>query len=226
MRAILYLRVSTDEQAESGLGLEAQAQSCRQFAERQGLPTVGPFADEGVSGAAALDDRPGLMAALGELKRGDALLVAKRDRLARDPIVTAMIEAAAKRKGARVVSAAGEGTESDNPTDVLMRRIVDAFAEYERLLIAGRTRSALQAKIRRGQRCGRVRFGFDLAADGKTLVANDVEQHTLALIRDLRDSGWTLRAIAAELTARGAATKEGKARWSYSTVQRILERAA
>ena len=70
----------------------------------------------------------------------------------------------------------GEGTEGDEPTNVLMRRIVDAFAEYERLIIAARTRAALQAKIRRGHRCGKVRFGYDLAADGKTLVKNDIEQ--------------------------------------------------
>lgn len=58
------------------------------------------------------------------------LIVAKRDRLGRDPMVVAMIESAVKRKGARIVSAAGEGTDSDSPTDILMRRMVDAFAEY------------------------------------------------------------------------------------------------
>ena len=154
-----------------------------------GAAVVGPFSDESVSGAAGLDKRPRLLDAIAELGQGDVLLVAKRDRIARDPIVCAMIEAVVSRKGARIVSAAGEGTEGDNPTDVLMRRIVDAFAEYERLLIAARTRAAMQAKARRGERCGTIRFGFDLGADGTKLVANDAEQRAVGIIREMRTPG-------------------------------------
>ena len=226
MQAVAYLRVSTDEQADSRAGLEAQADSCRRYALGLGAELIGPFADEGVGGASGLDKRPGLLQAIGELTRGDVLLVAKRDRLGRDPIVVAMIEAAVKRKDARIVSAAGEGTEGDDPTNVLMRRIVDAFAEYERLIIAARTRAALQAKIRRGHRCGKVRFGYDLADDGKTLVPNLVEQAVLALIHRLRQDGHSLREIAAELTARGLPTKEGHTQWTHSTIRGILGRAA
>lgn len=228
MRAIVYRRVSTDEQADRGLGLAAQLDACRRYVERAGAELAGPFTDEdGICGASPLDKRPALLAAIGELRRGDVLLVAKRDRLGRDPIIVAMIEAAAKRKGARVVSAAGEGTEDDGPTSVLMRRIVDAFAEYERLLIKARTSAALQAKIRRGERCGKVRFGFRLAADGKTLLPEKREQRIIRLIGKLRDEGWSYRQIADELTRRGVATKEGKAaRWQHTAVARILKRSA
>lgn len=86
------------------------------------------------------------MDALSILGSGDVLLVAKRDRLGRDPLIVALIEAAVSRKGCRIVSAAEEGTASDGPTDVLMRRMVDSFAEYERLVIKSRTRAALDAK--------------------------------------------------------------------------------
>ncbi len=226
MQAVAYVRVSTDEQADSGAGLDAQADSCRRCALDLGAELVGPYADEGVSGAAGLDKRPGLLQAIAELTRGDVLLVAKRDRLGRDPIAVAMIEAAVKRKGARIVSAAGEGTEGDDPTNVLMRRIVDAFAEYERLIIAARTRAALQAKIRRGHRCGKVRFGYDLADDGRTLVPNQIEQETLATIHALRQAGLSLRQIAAELSQQGIQTKEGHGHWTHSTVRGILSRAA
>jgi DNA invertase Pin-like site-specific DNA recombinase len=59
------------------------------------------------------------------------LLVAKRDRIGRlDPLPMAMIESAVRRKRARIVSAAGEGTENDDPSSILMRRMIDAFAEY------------------------------------------------------------------------------------------------
>lgn len=224
MRFIVYQRVSTDEQAESGAGLAGQLDMCRQHAQRCGGSLVGPFADEGVSGAAGLDKRPQLLAAIAELSRGDSLLVAKRDRLGRDPIAVAMIEAAVRRKGARVVSVAGEGTENDDPTSVLMRRLVDAFAEYERLLIGARTRAAMQAKIRRGHRCGAVRFGYDLSADGKTLIDNPAEQATIRLIRELRSGGASLRSIAETLNGRAVATKEGRASWKHTTVRGILAR--
>jgi len=100
MRFIAYLRVSTDEQTESGAGLAAQTDACRQHAQRCVAELIGPFADEGVGGASALDKRPQLLGALAELSRGHVLLVAKRDRLGRDPIAVAMIEAAVRRKGA------------------------------------------------------------------------------------------------------------------------------
>src|SRR4051794_6445675 len=106
MRAIIALRVSTDDQADAGNGMNAQLDACRAWAAREGRPVVGPFLDEGVSGAAPLDKRPGLMGALAEVGKGDVLLFAKRDRLGRDPFVIAMIEAAARCAGGRVVSAA------------------------------------------------------------------------------------------------------------------------
>lgn len=231
MRAIAVLRVSTDDQADSGAGLKAQEDACRGYADRLGLALVGPFADEGISGAAPLDKRPALMAALAEVGPGDVLVVAKRDRLGRDPFVVAMIEAAVKRSGGRVASAAGEGTDSDGPTDVLMRRIVDAFAEYERLVIKARTRAALGAKRRRGERTGRVPFGHDLVDDGRrskegrpiALVENPAEQAVIAEIRRQEAGGAGPAAIARDLNARGVPSKTG-ASWSNAAVRRILSR--
>ena len=81
-------------------------------------------------------------------------------------MTTAMIEAAVKRAGGRIVSAAGEGTESDDPASILMRRMIDAFAEYERLIIGFRTRSALAAKGARGERKGQVPYGRRLSGKG------------------------------------------------------------
>lgn len=148
-KAIGYLRVSTEEQGQSGLGLEAQQAAIDRFCEANGWE-VADVGQDVVSGASGLDKRPALLEAIGQLAQGDVLVVAKRDRLGRDPIVVAMIEAAVQRKKAKVVSAAGEGTEGEDPTHVLMRRIVDAFAEYERLVIGARTKAALQAKQARG----------------------------------------------------------------------------
>ena len=98
-RIVIYLRVSTEEQAESGLGLEAQLAACRAVAERLGADIAAIHQDE-LTGATPLDRRPGLMDAIAAVGRGDVLLVAKRDRLARgDALLTAMIEAAVRRRG-------------------------------------------------------------------------------------------------------------------------------
>jgi site-specific DNA recombinase len=225
MNATIYLRVSTSEQSESGAGLAAQEDACRQYAVAQELNIVAVLTDA-VSGAAGLEKRPALLQALAGLKRGDVLLVAKRDRLARDPIVSAMAEAAAARKGARIVSASGEGTEGDSPTDILMRRLTDAFSEFERHIIKARTRAALQAKKRRGERTGQVPYGFNLAADGVTLEPVAAELAVVEKLRQMRAAGHTLRAIAAELTRQGITTREGKARWPHSSVASILRRSA
>src|SRR4051812_44716704 len=220
-RCILSARVSTEDQASSGLGIEAQIHACREWARRAGLAVVGPFVDD-VSGASGLGRRPGLLPAGPQLEAGDCLVVAKRDRLGRDPIVVAMIESAVARKKCRIISAAGEGTESDEPSAVLMRRMVDAFAEYERLIIKARTKAALSAKRRRGERTGQIPLGSQQAADGKTLESDPGEQRALAHMRQWRALGWTHRAIADELTRRGIPTKNGGATWAHTTVGTLL----
>ncbi len=108
--AIGYLRCSTDRQADSGLGIEAQRASITATAARLGLPLAAVFTDAGASGSLAIDDRPVLLDAVSVLKRGDVLLVAKRDRIGRDVVEVAMVERLVTKRGARIVSAAGEGT--------------------------------------------------------------------------------------------------------------------
>lgn len=236
MRAIGYIRVSTEDQA---LGPAAQRTAIERWAAAAGAEVVSWHEDIGVSGGAPLEERPGLLAALEALRalqgpkkaplRPDAayfgpsnegpktiaLVVAKRDRLARDPIVSALVERMAERAGATVISAAGEGNGSD-PADQLMRRIVDAFAEYERLLIGHRTRAALRVKKSRGERTGSVPYGYALAADGIHLRPVEAEQQQIHLARELAACGHSLRAIGSRLTA-----LDGRA-WHPQSVARLL----
>ncbi len=234
VRAVAYLRVSTDEQAASGLGLDAQRHACELWAGREGCPVVGPFVDE-MSGAAPLARRAGLLDALAALESGDVLIVAKRDRLGRDPIAVAMIESAAGRKSCRIISAAGEGTADDDPSSVLMRRMIDAFAEYERLIIKARTRAALAAKRRRGERTGPTPFGMALVDDGRrsrkgnlpvSLVADPAESAVVAEVKALAAAGRSIRAIAAELDARGIRPKSGGPKWAPSSILGLIRRPA
>jgi len=222
-KAVGVIRVSKEEQS---LSPEAQREAMARWCDDNGAELVAVHEDIDVSGGAPLDKRPGLLAALTDLRDLGAgvLLVAKRDRLARDPMVSAMAEAAAGRVGARVVSAAGEGTDADGPADILMRRMVDAFAEYERLIIGARTKAALAVKRAKGQRVGSVPYGYRLADDGTHLEPDELEQRTVALVRRYRDDGLTLRAIGQRLTRKGILPRSGK-RWHPQTVARIAEAA-
>lgn len=210
MAILAYLRVSTEDQAESGAGLAAQKDACRAWAAKQGEDVDAFFADEGVSGSKSLEHRPALLELLAGLKRGDVLLVAKRDRIARDVVVAAMVEAATNRKGGKVVSAAGEGSEDDSPAGLLMRRLIDSFSEYERAVIAARTKAALQAKKRRRERVGAVQYGHHLAADGIHLEIDEPEQVVIREARRLRDSGLSLGKVAAELAKQGLLSRVGR----------------
>jgi DNA invertase Pin-like site-specific DNA recombinase len=224
MNVTIYNRVSTDEQAATGLGLAAQVAACESFAAKAGHSITAVFTDAGISGAAGLEDRPGLMAAIGGLRRGDALIVAKRCRLGRDQMAILMIEQAVSRKGAVILSADGVGN-SDDPTGQLMKGIVDQFAIYERAMIRSRTKAALGAKRRAGELAGEVPFGWVADATGR-LIEVAAEQEVLGLIRRLRDEGMSLRRIAAILTESNVTTKKGRAAWSHTSVKSILERAA
>jgi DNA invertase Pin-like site-specific DNA recombinase len=206
--AIAYLRVST---AEQQLGPEAQRASIEAWAAREGVSVASWHVDTGVSGGCDLGDRPALGAALGELRAIGAgvLAVARRDRLARDSGIAIAIERATEQAGAKVVSADGSGN-GDTPSDVFMRRILDAAAEHERSLIRARTRAALAAKARKGERVGGVPFGFRVAPDGLHLERDDREQATIATAKTLAAGGLSQRAIAAALAVRGILSRAGR----------------
>jgi len=203
-RAVAYLRVSTDEQH---LGPDAQRAAIAAWAAREGVEVAAWHVDQGVSGAADLTDRPALAAALGELRALSAglLLVAKRDRLARDVAVAALLDRAVAGAGARVVAADGVAN-GDSPADAFMRTILDGAAAYERALIRSRTRAALAAKRARGERAGTVPYGFTADAAGRLSVCPE-EQAVLSQIRELRAAGLTLREIRDELARLGLCTR-------------------
>jgi DNA invertase Pin-like site-specific DNA recombinase len=226
MNVFGYLRVSTDQQAESGLGLEAQEKAIKDYAKKHGHTISQIFRDEGIGGAAQLDERTGLMEALNNLEKGDMLLVAKRDRLARGDNM-ALIQMAVNKKKAKIISAAGEGTEGDqdDPMSYMMRGMTDLFAGFERLLIKSRTKAALQAKKSRGERVGHIPFGYKLAEDGIHLEIDELEQGILRQLKELRSEGMSIRNIASEMNNRGAFNR-GNSTWNHASAHRILKLAA
>lgn len=217
-----YVRVSTDDQA---LGPDAQRAALERWCTSQGATLATVYEDRGVSGGAALEERPALLAALEALPQHGAgvLAVARRDRLARDVVVAAMIERLVERGGARIMAADGAGN-GEGPEAILLRGLVDLFAQYERALIRSRTAAALAVKRSRGERVGAVPIGFRLAADGRRLDDNEEERRAIERVGELRATGASLRQIAERLDAEGVRPRG--ARWHATTIARLLRRSA
>jgi len=217
---VAYVRVSTDEQK---IGPEAQRAAIEAWARGAGARVVAWHEDLGVSGGSELEERRGLIAAMTSLRAHGAgtLVVAKRDRLARDVAVSALIERAVKESGARIVSADGVGN-GDGAADAFLRAILDAAAAYERELIRARTRAAMAVKRAKGERSGKIPYGLALAEDGRHLVEDGFEQSVIARVKALRAEGHAVTRIAKALDALGVATRSGRP-WHPQQVARILK---
>lgn len=226
MRVIGYIRVSTEEQAANGQSLSAQRDKLVAYADLYDLDVVEIVQDAGVSAKSL--KRPGLAVALNQLRNGEAdgLLIAKLDRLTRSVADwQKLIDRYFAEKAGKQLFSVADSIDTRSAAGRLVLNVLLSVAQWERETIAERTADALQHKIRRGERCGKVRFGYDLAEDGKALNRNRGEQRAIALMSDLRAEGKSLRAIAAELNRRRIPTKEG-GRWVHTTVNGILNRVA
>lgn len=205
MHVIAYIRVSTEMQVESGLGMEAQQARINEEAARRGWD-IEWAVDEGLSGADR--NRPALTRALDQLKAGnaDGLVVVRLDRLARSVVQASdIISAATKQKWSLIVL--DLGIDLGTPEGRAMAHMLAVFAEYERELISRRTKEALAAAKARGTRLGRPRQTPD-----------DVVQQIVGF----HQSGLSLRSIARTLTAQQVPTARGAEVWRPSSVRRVL----
>lgn len=217
---VSYIRVSSQKQGRSGLGLEAQREAIGRFAEGHGLLVVGEFVEvETAKGADALSFRPQLAAALEDARRrGCRIVVAKLDRLSRD---VHFISGLMAHRVPFVV------TEFGPDVDPFMLHIYAAVAQKEAALISARTRDALAAAKRRGVVLGnpdmeRMR---GLAAEAKRVAADEFAAQVLPAIEGIRGRGVSsMRAIARELDRMWIASATG-AGWSGVAVAAVLARA-
>jgi len=223
--AIGYVRVSTTGQADDGVSLDAQRDRIAAWCRASEFDLAGVHVDAGISGKRS-DNRPALQAALDDVcRRRGVLVVYSLSRLARSTKDTLAISERIEKAGADLVSLS-EKIDTTSAAGKMVFRMLAVLAEFERDLVAERTSVAMQHKRQRGERVGRVPYGFDLATDGVQLVENPDEQRVLELIGELRASGYSLREIADELTNRGISPKGKGQRWSFGTIQRIVKRAA
>lgn len=224
LRAVGYVRVSTDKQAGEGVSLDAQAAKVRAMATVQGASLVELVTDAGASGKSL--HREGLSRVLALVASGsvDVVIVAKLDRLTRSVRDLAdLLDTFAKYR-VSLVSVA-ESLDTGTAAGRLVLNVMASVSQWEREAIGERTRDALRHKKANGQRVGTVPFGYQLGADGFSLVANLDEQRAVRVLRELRDAGYTLQAIADELNAQGFTTRRGTP-WRVHTVHHNLRAVA
>lgn len=213
-----YVRVSTEDQ---DLGTEAQKKAILDKTK------IDEFFEERLSGATPLSKRPGLMDLIGRLRKDDKVWVMKRDRLARDAVEAGMIIRLIQKRGAHLFSADGIGN-GDDPANILIAQVIDAFAQYERAMISLRTQAALAVKRENGEKLGGpVPYGYTAVDRGgvKYLVEDSTQQTTICDMQDMRDAGMSL-ALIAETLNRSKVSPPSGLRWYGKTVSRILQRAA
>src|SRR6202171_2469354 len=205
MKTIGYVRVSTDKQADRGGSLEAQAEKIRAMAVVHNAELIDIIVDGGESAKSL--NRPGMARLLALVDAGEvkAVIIAKLDRLTRSVKDLCELLDRFERKGVALVSVA-ESLDTGSAAGRLVLNIMAAVSQWEREAIGERTRDALSHKRSQGERVGNIGFGCRLAADGVHVEDDPGERAVLAEIRRLRDSGTTLRGIAAALNHRGHRT--------------------
>lgn len=206
LQLIGYCRVSTDEQALYGYGLDAQESKLRDYARRHSAEMI-VMRDEGISGKSL--ERPALMRALSKIAAGEAdgLVVTKLDRLSRSAIDFMLLAEWFETAKAQLVVMDVQ-MDTSTPTGRMMSQMLAVLGEFERGLIAERTRNALAAARAQGRPIGPPAVG-----DRPELASR---------IRGMRESGATLQAICDALNAEGVPTARGGSMWRPSAVQAVL----
>lgn len=235
-QAVIYLRVSTEDQARSGLGREAQEAAARAYCARQGWPVAGVHVDDGLSGKLPVAERPGLRQAIEATHAapGTAFVVyalTRAFRTQRECWNT--VEDARGEPALPIVSA----TEPFDLTTSFGRAAFGMLATFARLeadLAADRTTAALGAARARGVKLGAPSMAERVVEttgdDGKVTRVREADPGRLAIIREIQAAhagGRSLRDIAADLNARGVPTaRRGRggtvARWHVRTVRVAL----
>lgn len=231
-----YVRVSTEEQAEHGVSLDAQRHRITAYAEARGYELKGIVEDAGLSGTD--NDRPGLTEALRRVAEGeaDAIVVTKLDRLSRDLLLIVFLGQRMDDEGWSIISI-DEGYDFSTPHGRMMAHLLGTLAQYERGRIVDRIIAANDERRRRGDWMGAPPYGWRWSETEKGRLAPEPsEAPTVALVHDLAGAGLSHRAIARELNERAIPTREvmrraagkkpmpGDGLWSHKVVGDILAR--
>lgn len=221
-KAIGYIRVSTEKQAEEGVSLEAQKEKIRAWCDMHDYELVCIEEDAGVSGK-SMKKREGLRLALAKVEKGTALVAYSFSRLARSTRDLLDIADHLQKRDADLVSIS-ERIDTSGATGRLVFTILAALAQFERELIGERTKSSLDHKRRVGEAYSPTPYGFDrIDAEGEKarLIPNSEELAILDTMRQMKMAGISLRGIASDLNKKGIQPKRG-VQWYASSVKKML----
>jgi site-specific DNA recombinase len=231
-RALVYTRVSSEEQAQEGTSLDVQRERAMAYCTAQGWDLVEVYTDAGVSGALPEANRPALQALMAAVDAGkaDVVVVAKVDRLARSmrhlgPVLGRLDDAEVA-----LVSIA-EAFDSASPAGRLMRNMLGSMAEWERDVIRERTTSGRLARLRDGGWAGGdapLGFKIEYDADGRRprLALHKAETKMIRrAVSLLLDEGKTTGEVADILNAEGYAPRKAP-RWHAALLRNHLMRGS
>jgi DNA invertase Pin-like site-specific DNA recombinase len=215
-----YVRVSTEEQQDSGLSLASQQDKIRRYCELYELNLLHMYSD--VASGKSIRRR-GLMDALSQIgmRRAEGLIVAKLDRLTRSVRdLGDLLEDYFQEQSSLVVVA--ERVDTRTASGRLVLNLLTSVAQWERETISERTRDALRAKRAKGEKTGGdVPYGYELQPDGRTLCDHPEEQKVISMMRSWKVKGYTSNAIARRLNQSGYRAKRGGL-WTNVQVYRAL----
>lgn len=230
-RVLAYLRVSTEQQAESGGGVGAQRMAIELYAKMQGWDDL-TFIEDPAWSAKSLD-RPQLNQALAALAAGEAdiLLAAKLDRVSRSVKDFAHLLDTARSEGWRLVLI-DPGVDTSTASGEMVANMMASAAQYERRIIGQRTKDALAAKKAAGVRLGRpaalsldvVKRIVDERAAGRGLreIAEGLTADRVTTAKVLRDRARRAKAIAEGQPVDSLPEPVGEGTWGTSGVQAVL----
>lgn len=203
MATYSYSRVSTGRQADEGQSLGAQQRQIEGYALMIGVAVDRHFVERGVSGSVPLAERGQGQALLDVLRAGDAVITPKLDRMFRSALDALDVLAKLKARGVSLHMIDLGGDVTGNGVSKLVFTILSAVAEAERDRTRERISDVKRDQKSRGRFLGGLRpFGQEIDADG-SLRPHKAEQEALRRMRRLRKAGKSLRAIAADMQARG-----------------------
>ncbi|MDP9454214.1 MAG: recombinase family protein [Actinomycetota bacterium] len=222
-RAILYARVSTEEQARSGYSLAQQIEALRAYAEREGYEVLEEVLDPGHSGSSL--DRPGMDRVRGLVQNGGvaAVLAQDRDRFSREPAYTYLLRREFEEHGTKLKALNDRGDESAEGE--LTDGILDQLAKFERAKIKERTRRGKLRRAREGKIVATVTpdFGYRYNTDRTGYV---VDEEAMSVVRRIfymvGVEGLAMRATKRALEAEGVLSPMGKRYWHQTTIRRIV----
>ena len=219
---IIYIRVSTSQQAENGLSLENQLNRLREYCKYHGFQNIIEISDEGISGKST--NRPGFqkMIELAKKHQIDNVIVYSLSRFARNTIDTIKTMNLFNKCDVSFHSI----TESLDTSTAIGRFFISTLAslsQLEREQIGERTKSVLQMKKEKGERIGQISFGYKLVEDGKVIICED-EQETLSIMKSLKRKGYTFQRVAEELSRLKRNSKKNGSSWTVNQVRRLFNR--